>query len=271
MKENQLNSLPLYYDKKTNEANILDYNKEKIIKYFHLINENKVYTLKEIEKEKDLKIIKELLVFKKLVVVHSEIKGILLDKGYDINLEHYKDENADFNALITILQNVGKVLQQLEEIRKQEGKLQNFFIGDLHEGNILVDKKTKRIQICDIDSCKIANNIPFLTKYSFLRAHYYVFQYLKRKYHFYNPNIPIPNTNFDLYSYIAIIFNTLFQINIQTLTVTDYFKILYSLKREGLPEPLFQIFLKIYNQIDNENPYKYLDSIPTTFERKLNL
>lgn len=66
MSEKELKTLSLYYEKKTNEATILNYTEEEIIKYFHLINENKVYTLEEIERQKeDLGLIKELQLFNK--------------------------------------------------------------------------------------------------------------------------------------------------------------------------------------------------------------
>lgn len=158
----------------------------------------------------------------------------------------------------------------MESIRHKEGKLQNFFIGDLQEKNILVDKNTKKIQLCDIDSCKIGDNIPFCARYSFLKSYSYVSRNLQVKYPMYN-TLFIPNKNFELYCYIVIIFNTLFHINIRVLTVPEYYQILYSLKRLGLPEPLFQIFINIYSLADNQNPYSFLDKIPTSLERKLNL
>lgn len=66
MSEKELKTLSLYYEKKTNEATILNYTEEEIIKYFHLSNENKVYTLEEIERQKeDLGLIKELQLFNK--------------------------------------------------------------------------------------------------------------------------------------------------------------------------------------------------------------
>lgn len=169
------------------------------------------------------------------------------------------------------MKNIGHVLEKLEYMRKEENKLQTFFIGDLHEENILVNKETKKIQICDIDSCKIGNNQPFRTKYSFLKAYYYVFKHLNKKYPFNSNNIFIPNEDFDLYCYIVIILNTLFHINVLCLDVTDYFKQIYSLKEQGLPRPLFQIFLNIYSPAKNENPYRYLDAIPESFERKRKL
>lgn len=171
--------------------------------------------------------------------------------------------------MILILQNIGNFLQKLQCYREQEKKLQTFFIGDLHEGNILVDKETKKIQICDIDSCKIGDNKLFSNKYlQFCCTGYYVLQNLSKKYPLLNDYF-VPNQNSDLYCYISNIMKALFNLDIRYFNITDFFKKLYSLKEQGLPEPLFQIFLNIYSLVENKTPYKLLDSIPNTFERNL--
>lgn len=270
--EKQLEKLPLYYQNKTSEATILDFSKTEILKHFHWINENKVYTLEEINhQEEDLRLVKELLIFKKIVLVNSQVKGILIDKGYNANLADFKMEKVSFNDLIMVLQNIGRVLHTLHCCREQEGILKTFFIGDLHEGNILVDRKTKNIQICDIDSCKIGSNQPFPTKYlNFYNKYNYVRKNLKNKYPIQNDRF-IPNGNSDLYCYIKIILDILFNFDIEYLNILNYHKVIYNLKEQGLPDALYQIFINLYHPIDNKNPYKYLDSIPSSFERKLKL
>lgn len=265
----ELKQLPLYHTENTNEADILDYSDTEIIKYFYLPSKNKVYTLSEIEQqEQDLKLVKELLIFKKIVLEKSHIKGILLDKGYESNLRDFiVESDYSFNDLIIIFQNIGRVLENLEHIRNEEGKLKSFFIGDLHETNVLVDPISKKIQICDIDSCKIGNNKPFLTAYlNFYFTYDYVLQNLSTKY-LYNYSC-VQNQNTDLYCYNVMILKNLFNIDIEFLSVKSFYKQLYSLKENGLPEPLFQIFLNLYNTVDNQNPYKLLDTIPNYFEKQ---
>lgn len=243
---------------------------QKLLNYFDFVNENKAYTLREIEnQEEDLRLVQELLLFKKIVIVDSKIKGILLEKGYSFNLHELQSES--FNELIPILQNVGRLLEELRYIREKEKKLETFFIGDLQEENILVDKETKKIQICDLDSCKIGDNKPFRAKYSFCRTFYHVFQNLEKKYPLSPITSFIPNHNFELYCYIATIMNVLFHIEIQFMDVPNYFKWLHFMKEQGFPEPLFEIFLNIYSPKDNVNPYPYLDAIPNRLERNLKL
>ncbi len=268
MKEETLAQLPLYYKKRTNEA-ILYRFENQIIKHFYYISENKINTLYELEKrEKEFEQVKELLLFQKIVVDYYTILGILMEKGYEINFQNYcKLQTTSYNDHIVVLKNIGLVLKKLSILRKQEGILTDFFIGDLHESNILVGKNHE-IQICDLDSCKIGNNNPFLTKYlQFLKTYLEVTQRLQHKYPFYH-YLCIPNENSDLYCYCVMIFKTLFKVDITKLSSNAFYQTLYSLKEQGLPEPLYQIFLNLYSPKENENPYLYLEDIPTNFEKK---
>ena len=164
------------------------------------------------------------------------------------------------------MKKIGHVLEKLSNLRRQEGILTNFFIGDLHESNILVGENHE-IQICDLDSCKIGNNKPFLTKYlQFLKTYPEVTESLQHKYPFYH-YLCIPNENSDLYCYCAMIFKTLFEVDLTKLSSNEFHQTLYSLKEQGLPEPLYQTFFNLYSPKENENPYRYLEDIPNSFEK----
>lgn len=268
--EEEIKKYPPFVLTKTNEAEILNYSETEIIKHFHYYNENKVYTLGQMEKyESDLKLVPELLIHKKVICDYQTIIAILLDIGYGLNLKEYaKQQNTSFNDLILTLQNIGKILEKLKYIRSEENKLTSFFIGDLQEGNILVDPKTKKIQFIDLDSCKIGNNRAFLTKYlEFLKTYSYVKIKLQHKYPWDIYNFS-NNQNTDLYCYMVVILKLLFGIDITLLDLNEFYRQMFLLRKQGLPEPLFQIFMNLYSNVDNQNPYKLLDSIPSSFEKR---
>lgn len=272
LKEEDLRKYDLFCKNGTNEARIYDYNDKELIKYFHSIGDNKIDTLEEIDRQRcDLALVKELLIYKGLVYNHTKLKGILLDKGYGQTLSIYgSDENNSWNDKIIVLQNVGKVLEQLKWLR-MEGKLTDFFIGDLQERNILVDKNTKKVQFIDLDSCKIGSNRAFLTKHlEFLKTYSYVKNNLSLKYPYEKYNFS-NNFNTDLYCYMVVILKILFNTDITWLNLNDFYQKMASLKNKGLPEPLYEIFINLYSPKDNVNPYKLLDSMPDGLERKLNL
>ncbi len=271
MSEKNIEELPLYYGKKTNEATLYEYSKTEILKKFNYPSDNKITTLYEIEKQKrDLESVEELLIFKKIVVEYFNVLGVLMDVGYKMNLKDYlRIENISYNDSIILLKQIGKLLDKLEHIRKEEHKLNDFFIGDLHESNILVDPETKKIQICDLDSCKIGMNKPFETKYlQFFKTYSFIKQNLRHKYPA-NYYCTIPNRNTDLYCYMVMILKILFSFDITNLSVEEFYKNLYSLKKQGLPDSLYIIFYNLYTPIDNQNPYALLDDIPLIFEHRL--
>ena len=271
--QEEIEKYPLFYHGKSNEAEIREYNSQELLKIFHFYNQNKIDTLKCIDqKRKDLERLPEFLLFKKYIYGKNDlITGILIEKGYPTNLRTYKINGASFNDLILVLQNIGKILETLNHLRTKENILTDFFIGDLQESNILVDSITKKVQIIDLNSCKIGNNRAFLTKYlNFLKTYTHVRQNLGKKYPWDKYNFS-NNQNTDLYCYSVIILKVLFSIDISILDLNTFYKMMYKLKQENLPEPLFQIFLNLYNNVDNDNPFRYLENIPHSFEKELHL
>lgn len=269
--EDEINKYPLLTHNKSMEADIHIYNESELLKIFHFYSENKITTLQDLEEmENELKLVQELLLFKKYISNRKEIIGILIDKGYEIDLQKFLNETLSFQDLIFVFKNIGCVLEQLDYLRKKEHILTNFFIGDIHEKNILVNKDTKQIQFIDLDSSKTKNNRAYLTKYlNFPKTFSYVknnlsFKYPWDVYNFSN------NQNTDLYCYMVILLKALFKIDIHLMNLDTFYKQMLDLKEQGLPEPLFQAFFHLYSPVDNINPYQYLDYIPESFERKRN-
>ena len=267
---NNLKNLPRFGDNKGNEAFIKEYNNNYLIKEFNYLPQQKERILKLIEKYyKELEMIPELLIFKKYIKGYdNNLLGILLDKGYSLNLMDYiLNPNVSYNDLIIIFQNIGHILANIEKIRKEENKLTSFCIGDMHEENILVDYETKKIQFCDIDGCKLEDCEPLLIKLLFFtKTSAYVFKNLSTKY---PPGLYFLeiNQNTDLYCYNYMILYHLLGVDCDTLNIEEFYKKMNDLEKAGVPNPLINCFRKIYQNEPNENPFEYLDAIPSSFER----
>lgn len=271
LSENELNSLPIFLNPGTMEAKILQYRSTELIKYFYNCSDNKRLTLELLDSyHQELSLVKEFLLYKKEVVTHGDIKGIVIDKGYSYSLKQYIElPTTSFHDKILVLKNIGNVLERLHYLRIQENLLTNFFIGDIHEGNILVNPETKEIQFIDLDSCKIGNNKAFLAKYlQFLKTYNYVTLSLSKKYPKYMHTFS-NNENTDLFCFLVIIMKILFSIDIQFMDVPEFYQMIEKLKVQGLPHELYKALYKLYIPCSNTNPYKSLDSIPSSFERKL--
>ena len=89
--EKEIAKYPLYYKSKTNEAIVREFSSTELMKIFYSYNQNKIDTLMLLETQReDFSLVPELLLFKNYIYGKNDlIKGILIDKGYKVNLRTY--------------------------------------------------------------------------------------------------------------------------------------------------------------------------------------
>jgi len=251
------------------EALFFEYQNNYLIKYFLDFTENKMKTLFYLDEYRSvLKQNFPFLIPEAIGVLNGNAKACIIEMGYPNKLASLNSQDS-FDLKIILLKQIGVILETLESLRKNENILCDFFIGDLHDGNILIDKEKQLIQICDLDSCKIKDNLPFLVKYfSSLYPEHYLKHCLKQKYCYQNGFL-VPNQESDLLCYIIIIFKVLFEVDICTFSIQEYYSYLEKLVRNQLPIPLYQMFQNIYSLEPTLNHYQYLDDLPVSLERKI--
>ena len=228
---------------------------------------NKLYTINSLIDNKEKIDLEELVVPDKLCSVNNEIIGFLLPLIDNNNLSvMLRNPKVDFNIKIEYLKQVGSLLEKMKYLREYS-ELDDFYIGDLHEGNIIIEKETNKIRIVDLDSCKICHNTPqmamYLTRNSYIAT-------LPNKYKRINNNSSnnvIPDENTDLYCYNIMILNTLYGKRTVNMEISDYFDYIEYLEEIGYPKPLVESFRALYSMKDNINPHKYLDYIPSDYGR----
>lgn len=244
--------------------NTLYHYEGKILKTYPHFTNNLEYTLESIEEERiHLEKFKNLLIPESFATKNHQKIGILLPQGYPDNIGTFLDKKYSFETRISVLKNLGKLLHDLQTLRKEEHILTDFFIGDLHEKNVLFDMLTKEIQICDLDSCKIHNNQNSPIKH---RSPIY----LTEKYYDENGKTIISQES-DLYCYIVIIFRVLFSIDITYFTLNGYKKFFSLLKIEGMPTPFIKAFQRTYTKYPNTNPYNSLEYLEEKLVKKIHL
>lgn len=87
----------------------------------------------------------------------------------NVNLEVLlKDKNVDNDFKRILLKQIGDILIQMKKIR-EHGVVPQFYLNDLHEGNFIYNLKDKKINVTDLDSCRIGGNYPFAAKYLTLK------------------------------------------------------------------------------------------------------
>lgn len=220
---------------------------------------NKLYTLEMVDVYKDL-LPSSFVLPDSLVSVNSTVVGFTLPYIEGINLRDFLNDGPSYTPeKILYLKKIGMVLEKMKDIRTYTN-LKDFYIGDLHEANFMIDPITKKMHTIDIDSIKIAGNKPFLGKY--LSTHSLINKT--------SQNVKLsdsglgyitPDENTDIHCYILCVLNYLYKDQINLLTLDEYYEYLNYLKSLKINSELIDCFESITHQGSNINPFPYVESL----------
>ena len=219
-------------------------NKKRILKLFYNMDYNKILTINLINYYKNDIDIKELALDCDLVSIENKPAGIVSDyiDGTILSNIIY-DKGISLNYKIDVLKKVGVVL---DKMKKTRDIINEFYIGDLHEDNIIVTNND--IKIMDMDSSKIMDNKPFPSKYLTRLA--------KRKK---IDSLIIPNEYTDNYCFNMMILNAIFSKDISKLSIDEFYRCIEYLYSIGIDINLINNFnnmylgntLNLHNQLDS--------------------
>ncbi len=150
---------------------------------------------------------------------------------------------------IECLKKVGLILRDCDTLRTKKG-LSKFALSDVHEGNFLVDSKTKEVSLIDLDSCKIGSNVPGEAKYltpGSISNYCRMYKKISKE--------------TDLFCYIIMVLNYITGVNSSQMSPDEYYNLLNYLVSIECNPRLVQIFYNALRRIENENPDTVLDSI----------
>ena len=250
--------------------------KMKLLKRLYLTNGmvfgNKLQTINSLIDNKDELDIEEIVFPEKIATVSGEIVGFTMPLIESINLSTaLRRKDISNERKIKYLKQIGMILDKMK-LRREYTSVSDFYINDLHESNFIVDEEDN-IKVIDIDSCKINGNNIFNSKYlsskSFINE---IYKYEKNinwnnsdnEYHKYSTDMSgafVPDENTDLYCYIIIILNFLYEENISKFTLQEFYDYLEYLQKIGIDKELISYFENIVTGSPNENPYQLLDSL----------
>lgn len=198
----------------------------------------------------------------KLKNSYSNIYTLKLIEGIPLQYLLRCDE---CNFKIKLLQNLGSILNKFGYIPNFP---YNLHIGDLHEGNIILDTK-RNLKIIDTTSLYIENTNHFLfdnpndvPESKYLE---YNKEIKKEKYHNkykkgYLHSI-IPSKDSDIFCYIIIILNTLLQLEASMLNYNSLLNYLDYLENIGIDLNFLYSVTTLFSLSPNINPYNYISSI----------
>lgn len=147
---------------------------------------------------------------------------------------------------------------------------EDFYLNDMHEANFMVDKNGI-IRVIDIDSCKIGNNKISTSKYLNPFSQIAEMPYKYYQNHDYtSPGFIVPNNDSELYCYIIMILNYIYDGKITELSIEEFYTYMQYLKDIGFDKDLVDNFSNIYEYKNNENPYQLLETLPSNLGQASN-
>lgn len=229
---------------------------------------NKLKTINSLIDINDHSDMQEFILPDKVVTVNNHAVGYIMPYVESTNLRVLlTDPNIDYNTKIAYLKEVGTILRKMQKMR-ENGEVIDFYLNDMHEGNFIVDSKTGRLKVVDLDSAKIDCNMPFLSKYLSPLTE---IKHFPNKYRKTTDMIClgdfIPDENSDLYCYILMILNTISGVEICRLKQEQYFSYLEYLRDLGISDKLLEAFARIYSDEKNINPDEHLDELPEVMDK----
>ena len=221
---------------------------------------NKLFTINELIDNKSVINIDELVLPEKLLIVDGQVNGFIMPYIENTNFEEIlNDMNISNLQKIEYFKQISHILHKMDNLRNNSD-ITEFYLNDLHASNFILNKKTGKINVVDLDSCKINGNKPFAAKYltpfspiSSMKAKYRVNEEINFL------GYIIPDKNTDLYCYIMTLMNFLFKGRISSLGRDNYYLYLEYLRSINYPYELLDKLSKIYEYVDNEEIGDELD------------
>lgn len=222
-------------------------------KYFS----NKLYIIDNLTNQIDKINIEEIIMPIDYISIDNQICGYTMPYIDNICVGKILKSQIDNKHKIKILKEIGELLEKI--LSKKI-----IYPSDIHEGNFIYNKKTKKINMVDIDSIYIDKSYPSISKYLNDNLNLYSFH----KYPLNEDNIHIPNKNTIYLSYIYMILNYISGVSyISNLNMNDYYRYLQRLRDLDLSKELIDIFSKIYTECDNINPVELIETIPENIKK----
>jgi len=220
---------------------------------------NKLYTINELIYNKEKIGIEELVMPESLMAVRNKIVGFTMPYIPNVNLEEIlKSREIDIKQKVEYLKEVGRLLEKMKIMR--ENKFKGFYLNDVHENNFILNTETGKINVVDLDSSKIGNNLTSAAKY--LTPVSKISQVPKYKTLDHSVGgVYVIDENTEIYCYIVMILNFFYGENISRMSIGDYYVYLEYLSKLKISNELLDKFSYIYTGHHNENPYELLDEL----------
>lgn len=224
--------------------------------------DNKVNTINYLLDNKDIINIDELVLPIDIFYLNRDTGDIVIKEKFinNINFRCVLNSNLySFDEKIEYFKQIGLILDKMKNIRNNTN-IKDFYLCDLYTDNFILNTDTNRINVIDMDSCKINGNNNCSSYYLFDNNVIDKIKKYKKKELSWFTEYEI-NENTDILCYIIMLISFISGCDINKIDINEFNNYMDYLVNVGLSNQLVSVLARIYSNDDNINPYLLLDEL----------
>ena len=228
--------------------------------------DNKLNTINFLIDNKNIINIKELVLPDGIAYLDRNNGIIVIKEKFidNINFRYVLTSNLySFSEKIEYFKQIGLILDRMKNVRDNTS-IKDFYLCDLYTDNFILNTNTNtntnRINVIDMDSCKINGNNNCSSYYLFDNNVIDSVKKYKKKELSWFTEYEI-NENTDILCYIIMLISFISGCDINKIGINEFYNYMDYLVNVGLSNKLVSILSKIYSNDDNINPYLLLDEL----------
>ena len=224
--------------------------------------DNKLNTINFLIDNKNIINIEELVLPSGIAYLDRNSGIIVIKEKFidNINFRYVLTSNLySFSEKIEYFKQIGLILDKMKNIRNNTS-IKDFYLCDLYTDNFILNTGTNRINVIDMDSCKINGNNSCSSYYLFENNVIDSVKKYKKKELSWFTEYEI-NENTDILCYIIMLISFISGCDINKVDIKEFYNYMDYLVNFGLSNQLVSILARIYSNDDNINPYLLLDEL----------
>lgn len=224
--------------------------------------DNKVNTINYLLDNKDIINIDELVLPIDIFYLNRDTGDIVIKEKFinNINFRYVLTSSLySFSEKIEYFKQIGLILDKMKNVRDNTN-IKDFYLCDLYTDNFILNTDTNRINVIDMDSCKINGNNNCSSYYLFENNVIDSVKKYKKKELSWFTEYEI-NENTDILCYIIMLISFISGCDINKININEFNNYMDYLVNFGLSNQLVSVLARIYSNDDNINPYLLLDEL----------
>ncbi len=224
--------------------------------------DNKVNTINYLLDNKDIINIDELVLPIDIFYLNRDTGDIVIKEKFinNINFRYVLTSSLySFDEKIEYFKQIGLILDKMKNVRDNTN-IKDFYLCDLYTDNFILNTDTNRINVIDMDSCKINGNNNCSSYYLFENNVIDSVKKYKKKELSWFTEYEI-NENTDILCYIIMLISFISGCDINKININEFNNYMDYLVNFGLSNQLVSVLARIYSNDDNINPYLLLDEL----------